>query len=666
MLDLKKATSRAKELRDLIATYNREYYQNDDPSVSDFEYDMMLRELESLENQYPELKESNSPTQQVGGVAEAGFGQYSHRNKLYSLANAMNEDELRGFDRRCQEALGHEVAYTAEMKIDGLSMALVYRAGELAVGATRGDGFTGEDVTRNVLRIADIPRSLPGDAPPVLEVRGEVYLPKEAFASINSRREEEGEKTFANPRNAAAGSMRQLDPEVVRRRKLGSFIYDVTYLESEKELFSSQKDELEWLKKQGFAVENNSRRFSNMEKLIAFCHEWTISRHELDYEIDGIVIKVDELADREQMGFTNKSPKWAIAFKFPPDQAETTLLDIEVNVGRTGKLTPTAVFEPVQLAGTTVARASLHNQDIIDERDIRIGDRILVQKAGDIIPEVLHSLSEKRPVVSEPYLLPDVCPVCGSPTVRLPEESALRCTGGLVCPAQVKRGLIHFVSRKTMDIDGMGEKQVEQLFDEGLVENAADLYGLSAEVLLDLDRMGQKSADNLIKAIHDSKERDLKNLIFALGIRHVGEKVASVLAREFGTMDALMQAEEEELIGIRDVGVKVAASIAHFFTQTNNRAVIESLRAAGVNFSSREQILDQRFAGETFVLTGTLENYSRQKAKALIESHGGKVSSSVSKKTTYLVAGAEAGSKLGKARNLNVQILTEDELSALL
>jgi DNA ligase (NAD+) len=403
-----------------------------------------------------------------------------------------------------------------------------------------------------------------------------------------------------------------------------------------------------------------------MEKLIAFCHEWTISRHELDYEIDGIVIKVDELADREQMGFTNKSPKWAIAFKFPPDQAETTLLDIEVNVGRTGKLTPTAVFEPVQLAGTTVARASLHNQDIIDERDIRIGDRILVQKAGDIIPEVLHSLSEKRPVVSEPYLLPDVCPVCGSPTVRLPEESALRCTGGLVCPAQVKRGLIHFVSRKTMDIDGMGEKQVEQLFDEGLVENAADLYGLSAEVLLDLDRMGQKSADNLIKAIHDSKERDLKNLIFALGIRHVGEKVASVLAREFGTMDALMQAEEEELIGIRDVGVKVAASIAHFFTQTNNRAVIESLRAAGVNFSSREQILDQRFAGETFVLTGTLENYSRQKAKALIESHGGKVSSSVSKKTTYLVAGAEAGSKLGKARNLNVQILTEDELSALL
>lgn len=666
MLDLKKATSRTKELRDLIATYNREYYQSDDPSVSDFEYDILLRELESLENQYPELKESTSPTQQVGGVAESGFGQYSHRNKLYSLANAMNEDELRGFDRRCQEALGHEVAYTAEMKIDGLSMALVYRTGELAVGATRGDGFTGEDVTRNVLRIADIPQSLSADAPLVLEVRGEVYLPKEAFASINSKREEEGEKTFANPRNAAAGSMRQLDPEVVRRRKLGSFIYDVTYLESEKELFSSQKDELEWLKKQGFAVENNSRRFINMEKLIVFCHEWTVSRHELDYEIDGIVIKVDKLADREQMGFTNKSPKWAIAFKFPPDQAETTLLDIEVNVGRTGKLTPTAVFEPVQLAGTTVARASLHNQDIIDERDIRIGDRILVQKAGDIIPEVLHSLPEKRPIVSEPYLLPDVCPVCGSPTVRLPEESALRCTGGLVCPAQVKRGLIHFVSRKTMDIDGMGEKQVEQLFDEGLVENAADLYGLSAGVLLDLDRVGQKSADNLIKAIHDSKERDLKNLIFALGIRHVGEKVASVLAREFGTMDALMQAEEEELIGIRDVGVKVAASIAHFFTQTNNRAVIERLRTAGVNFSSKEQILDQRFAGETFVLTGTLENYSRQKAKALIESHGGKVSSSVSKKTTYLVAGAEAGSKLDKARNLNVQILTEDELSALL
>ncbi len=666
MLDLNKATSRARELRDLIATYNREYYQNDDPSVSDFEYDMLLRELESLENQYPELKESTSPTQQVGGVAVESFGQYSHRNKLYSLANAMDEEELRDFARRCREALDREVAYTAEMKIDGLSMALVYTSGELMVGATRGDGFIGEDVTRNVMRIEDIPKSLSGDVPAVLEVRGEVYLPKEAFASINSKREEEGEKTFANPRNAAAGSMRQLDPEVVRRRKLGSFIYDVTYLESEKEPFSSQKAELDWLKSQGFSVENNSSRFTDVEKLIAFCLEWTERRHELDYEIDGIVIKVDDLADRELLGFTNKSPKWAIAFKFPPDQAETTLLDIEVNVGRTGTLTPTAVFEPVQLAGTTVARASLHNQDIIDERDIRIGDRILVQKAGDIIPEVLHSLPNKRPAASEPYRLPDVCPVCDSPTVRLPEESALRCTGGLVCPAQVKRGLIHFVSRKTMDIDGMGEKQVEQLFDEGLVSNAADLYGLSAEELLHLDRMGQKSADNLIQAIENSKERDLKNLIFALGIRHVGEKAASVLAREFGTMDALMQAEEEELIGIRDVGVKVAASVAHFFSQPNNRAVIERLRAAGVNFSSKEQVLDQRFAGKTFVLTGTLENYSRQQAKALIESHGGKVSSSISKKTTYLVAGAEAGSKLDKARNLSVQILTEDELTALL
>ncbi len=666
MLDLTKASVRVQALRDLIAQYNKEYYLKDDPSVSDFEYDMLLRELESLEKQFPELKESISPTEQVGGAVADGFGQYQHRNKLYSLANAMNTEELREFDKRCRDVLGPDVVYMAEMKIDGLSMALIYEEGKLTMAATRGDGLTGEDVTKNVMQIADIPKSLGTGAPKVLEVRGEVYLPKKAFARINERREEEGEKLFANPRNAAAGTIRQLDPAVVKKRKLGSFIYDITHIEAEPIPFSNQEHALAWLSQEGFSVEKNGCRIAGIEKMIAFCESWIEKRHMLDYEIDGIVIKVDKLADRERLGFTNKSPKWAIAFKFPPEQAETTLLDIEVNVGRTGKLTPTAVFEPVQLAGTTVSRASLHNQDIIEERDIRIGDRILVQKAGDIIPEVLHSLPEKRLANLEPYHLPDTCPVCGSPTIRLPEESALRCTGGLVCPAQVKRGLVHFVSRKAMDIDGLGEKQLDQLFEEGLVKNAADLYGLTSDALLVLDRMGKKSIENLLAAIENSKKQDLKGLIFALGIRHVGEKASAVLARQFGSLDALIEAKEEELVDIQDVGIKVASSIVHFFSQPNNREVIERLRRAGVNFSSREQMQDNKLEGQTFVLTGTLSNYTRQEATDWIESHGGKVTKSVSKKTTYVVAGTDAGSKLTKARNLGVEVISEEELMALL
>ncbi|QRN85570.1 NAD-dependent DNA ligase LigA [Clostridia bacterium] len=666
MLDLTKASVRVQALRDLIAQYNKEYYLKDDPSVSDFEYDMLLRELESLEKQFPELKESISPTEQVGGAVADGFGQYQHRNKLYSLANAMNTEELREFDKRCRDVLGPDVVYMAEMKIDGLSMALIYEEGKLTMAATRGDGLTGEDVTKNVMQIADIPKSLGTGAPKVLEVRGEVYLPKKAFARINERREEEGEKLFANPRNAAAGTIRQLDPAVVKKRKLGSFIYDITHIEAEPIPFSNQEHALAWLSQEGFSVEKNGCRIAGIEKMIAFCESWIEKRHTLDYEIDGIVIKVDKLADRERLGFTNKSPKWAIAFKFPPEQAETTLLDIEVNVGRTGKLTPTAVFEPVQLAGTTVSRASLHNQDIIEERDIRIGDRILVQKAGDIIPEVLHSLPEKRLANLEPYHLPDTCPVCGSPTIRLPEESALRCTGGLVCPAQVKRGLVHFVSRKAMDIDGLGEKQLDQLFEEGLVKNAADLYGLTSDALLVLDRMGKKSIENLLAAIENSKKQDLKGLIFALGIRHVGEKASAVLARQFGSLDALIEAKEEELVDIQDVGIKVASSIVHFFSQPNNREVIERLRRAGVNFSSREQMQDNKLEGQTFVLTGTLSNYTRQEATDWIESHGGKVTKSVSKKTTYVVAGTDAGSKLTKARNLGVEVISEEELMALL
>jgi len=660
-----KDRTRAEELRELLARWNREYYEEDAPSVPDDQYDRALRELEELENAWPELLTEASPTRQVGGRAVRGFGQYRHRSPLLSLANAMDTEELGAFWDRMDAALDPEVPreFFAEMKIDGLSMALIYRNGQLVTGATRGDGTTGEDVTPNVKVVRGIPHSLSG-APPVLEIRGEIYLAKEEFARINGAREEAGEKVFANPRNAAAGTLRQLDPEVVRSRNLQGFFYDVTY--GEDLPFRTQQEMIRWLGELGFATEPNGRLFDRREDLLNFAGQWNALRHDLPYEIDGIVVKLNHLRSRETLGNTSKSPRWAVAYKFPPQEAVTRLLSIEVNVGRTGVLTPTAEFDPVSLAGTVVRRASLHNLDLIRQRDIRTGDLVVIRKAGDIIPEVVRSLPEERTGQERVFRMPETCPACGSPVVRPEGEVAYRCTGGLICPAQIRRGLMHFASRDAMDIDGLGEKMVNLLVDERLVANAADLYGLREEQLEPLPRMGKLSAANLVAAIDRSRQRGLGPLIFALGIRHVGQKAGMNLARHFGSLTSLMEASLEELASVDEVGPAMAASLREFFTEPGNQQVISRLMEAGLKTTEEQGPRGDRLAGITFVLTGTLETMTRSEASALIESQGGKVASSVSKKTGYVVAGSEAGSKLEKALSLGVPVLEERQFLSML
>lgn len=668
-MDKKEARKVLADLRKKLDRYNREYYEKDAPTVSDAVYDKLMKSLVDLEKEHPDLVTKDSPSQKVGGQVAEGFLPYPHRHKLYSLANAMDADDLRAFDARVKKQVDGP-HYTCEMKIDGLSVALIYRQGSFHLAATRGDGQTGEEVSSAARMVYDLPRTLEAPAagqavPDLVEVRGEVYLDKETFRAINSYREEEGEKTFANPRNAAAGTMRQLDPQVVKRRKLKVFVYDLTHVEGAK--LESQAQMLAYLADLGFSVEENRKTFSSIEDVIDFCQTWTKKRRELSYDIDGIVVKLDDLEDREKLGYTSKSPKWAIAYKFPPDQARTRLLAIDINVGRTGVLTPTAVFEPVQLAGTTVSRASLHNEDLIRQKDIRVGDEILVQKAGDIIPEVVRALTEKRVRELPNFHLPRRCPVCGSEAIRLPGESAVRCSGGLTCPAQQKEGLIHFVSRGAMDIDGLGEKLVGQLYDRGLVKNPADLYQISKADLLTLDRMGDKRADNLLAAIEASKEKGLKGLVFGLGIRHVGDKAALILARHFMSLEALMAASPEDLKDIDEVGEKMAQSIYSFFKQAGNIRILERLEEAGIrthfNKASRTSAA---LKGLTFVVTGTLEAYTRQEIKALIEGHQGQVTSSVSGATDYLVAGEKAGSKRDKALKLGVDILTEKAFNDLL
>ncbi len=648
----------------MLEQYNKEYYVDDSPSVTDGQYDRLYRELEELEASHPELADADSPTRKVGGRPVRGAGEYTHRFRLLSLSNAMNEEELRAFDRRVRQSLELEsVSYTAEMKIDGLSIALVFRQGTMEVAATRGDGAVGEDVTANVRTVDDIPQRIDG-APEALELRGEIYLSRGEFARINGEREEEGLKLFANPRNAAAGAIRQLDPNAVRDRRLQSFFYDITYM-SEGEP-ADQQGVLDTLKSWGFSVEPHFAVFEGIEGLIAFCHDWTVKRNSLPYDIDGIVIKVSDLSLRRALGSTSKSPRWAIAFKFPPEQAETVIEDIEINVGRTGVMTPTARFQPVTVAGTTVRRASLHNEDLIRERDIRIGDRVIIQKAGDIIPEVVRVLTEKRTGSEVPFAMPTDCPVCGSPAQRLEGEAAVRCTGGLICPAQVRRGLMHFVSRNAMDISGLGEKLVIALVDQGLVHNAADLYSLHRETLMNLDRMGQLSADNLLEAIDRSREQSLDRLVFALGIRHVGQKAARTLAEYFGSLDRLMEATEEELTGIDEIGVKIAQAVTGFFREARNREVLGRLVEAGLNTRQESVAVEGGLTGKTFVLTGTLQELTRPEATRLIEARGGRVTGSVSKKTDYLVAGESPGSKLEKARDLGVTVLSEKAFSDLL
>jgi DNA ligase (NAD+) len=653
MADAKQeAARRIEELRREIEYHNRRYFVLDDPEISDAQYDALMRELMELEAQYPDLVTPDSPTQRVGGQPAAGFAKVRHEIPMLSLANAYSADDLRDFDRRVREAVGDDVRYVCELKIDGLAVSLRYENGLLVRGATRGDGETGEDITANIRTIRNVPLRL---AKPVTgEFRGEAYMPKSAFAALNAQREAAGEPLFANPRNAAAGSLRQLDPRIAQSRRLAVFIYNVA--QADDAPFASHSEALRWAAELGLPVNPEIQVFERIDDVIDYIESWSERRHDLPYATDGMVIKVDSLDQQQRLGSTAKSPRWAIAYKYAAEEAETVLREIVLSVGRTGAVTPTAVFDPVFLAGTTVTRASLHNEDLIREKDIRVGDTIVVRKAGDIIPEVVKSLPEYRKGHEQPFAMPRDCPACGTPLERLPDEAVWRCVNPR-CPAQIREGLIHFCSRDAMNIEGLGEQWIGQLLDAGLVHDAADLYRLRKEDLLPLERMGDKLAGNLLEAIERSKQNSLERLLFGLGIRHVGEKAARTLARAFGTMDRLMNASVEELTAIREIGPKMADSIVRFFQNPGARALIERLREAGVNMTylGADQAVpaaDSPFAGRTFVLTGTLAHFDRKTASEWIERLGGQVAGSVSRRTDVVIAGEKAGSKLEKAQAL--------------
>ena len=649
-----------KYLRDTLNDHGYRYYVLDDPTISDYEYDHMLRRLEDLERDHPEEITSDSPTQRVGGPALKEFQQVEHPVPLESLQDVFDGDEVRDFLQRVAETVPN-ADYSVEPKVDGLSVALEYVDGVFVRGATRGDGRVGEDVTENLRTIRSIPMTLPEKLPRLI-VRGEVYMSRAVFAEINAQREADGQPLMANPRNAAAGSLRQLDPKIAASRKLDIAIFNLQLAEGK--TFTTHSETMAYLASQHFKV-IPSCCLNSAEDIIAEIERLDETRTELSYDMDGAVIKLNDLALREKLGSTAKCPKWAIAYKYPPEQKPSELVDIVVQVGRTGVLTPKAVLKPVRLAGTTVTNATLHNQDYIAQKDIRIGDTVIVQKAGEIIPEIVEVVKDKRPEGTVPYMLPDTCPVCGAPVSRDPDGAAMRCTGA-ECPAQLLRNLTHFASRSAMDIDGLGPAVMTQLVDNGLVTTAADLYELKAEQIAKLDRLGEKSAENAVNAIAKSKENDLWRLIFALGIRQVGEKAAKVLASHFGTLDALMDAPEEELTAINDVGPITAAYIRSWMDNPQSRDLLARLKAAGVNTECKEKPLDNRFAGMTFVLTGALECFTREEAGEMVEKRGGKAASSVSKKTTYVVAGPGAGSKLRKAQELGIPVLSEDEFLEML
>ena len=652
---------RIKQLRDILNENGYRYYVLDAPTMSDYEYDMLNRELEALEAQHPEEVTPDSPTQRIGGQTLEGFQPYTHEVPLESLQDVFSDEEVAEFCERMDEALGGMVEYSVEPKVDGLSVALEYRDGVFVRGATRGDGRVGEDVTENLKTVRSIPVVLP-DKLPRLIVRGEVYMARSVFEEINAMRELQGKPLMANPRNAAAGSLRQLDPKICAERRLDIQVFNLQLAEGKE--FLSHAETLEYLRTQRFKVIPHKTLHGTAEVQGEIAR---INEERLDYpfDIDGAVVKVNSLTDRTKLGSTAKFPKWAVAFKYPPEKKPSRVLDIVVQVGRTGVLTPKAVLEPVRLAGTTVTSATLHNQDYIAEKDIRVGDTVIVQKAGEIIPEIVEVDFAKRPEGTAPYVLPELCPVCGAPVVRDEDGAALRCTGA-ECPAQLLRNITHFASRGAMDIDGCGPAVIQQLVDTGLIRNVADLYSLHARDVAQLDRMGAKSAENLIRAIENSKANDLSRLIYGLGIRQVGEKAAKVLAMHFKTMDALVAATEEELTDIADVGAITARCITAYFAQAQSRDLLRRLREAGVNMESTAELVDERFAGMTFVLTGTLTRFDRKTAQALIEERGGKAAGSVSKRTTYVVAGEAAGSKLKKAQELNIPVLTEDEFADML
>lgn len=664
MLARAEAKHRIEELRREIEYHNYRYYVLDAPVISDAEFDRLVTELSALEEAYPEFITPNSPTQRVGGAPREGFATVRHTVPLLSLANAFSIEELQEFDRRVRAALREEVSYVVELKIDGLAVSLTYTNGEFVQGATRGDGETGEDITPNLRTVRTLPLRFLKHAPRVVEVRGEVFMSKDSFVKLNERREEAGEPPFANPRNAAAGSLRQLDPKVTARRQLDLFVYGIGYSEGVE--LTTHHAVLAWLAEQGFKVNPYHRLFYSIEGATNYCLHWQERRFDLPYAIDGMVIKVDSISQQERLGATLKSPRWAIAYKFPPEEAVTKLGEIMVSVGRTGVLTPTALFEPVHLAGTTVSRATLHNEDLIREKDIRIGDYIIVHKAGDVIPEVVRSLPERRTGRERVFAMPVRCPVCGAKTVREAGEVAVRCPN-ISCPVRLKESVLHFASRNAMDIRGLGRALVEQLVEEGLVKSVADVYSLRQEDLVKLARMGPKSAANVLREIGASKKQDLSRLIFGLGIRHIGERAGKVLASHFGKLERLLTAGEEELTAIPEIGPKMAASIQAFFAEPQNLAVVRRLVEAGVNTESIEaRATSGLLSGKVFVLTGALKGYTRDEATALIERAGGRVASSVSRRTDYVVAGENPGSKYDKARELGVTILDEEGFRRLL
>ncbi|WP_187992154.1 NAD-dependent DNA ligase LigA [Listeria innocua] len=654
---------RYEELINILDQYSYDYYVIDNPTVEDAEYDQKMQELLKIEEAHPEWVTPESPSKRVGGEVLEGFKKVEHDTPMLSLANAFNRDDLADFDRRIRDKVDDDISYMCELKIDGLAVSLQYENGKYKQGATRGDGTVGEDITANLRTIRSIPMKLKKAYS--IEVRGEAFMPKRSFQKLNEIREEEGQMLFANPRNAAAGSLRQLDTKIAASRNLDIFLYAVAdFGEMGVETHSAGLDMLETL---GLKVNKERRLCSNLEEVYAYIDEWTEKRADLAYDIDGIVLKLNNLEQQRQMGTTVKSPRWSIAYKFPAEEVPTKLLDIELNVGRTGVITPTAVLEPVRVAGTTVSRASLHNEDLITEKDIRIGDTVLIKKAGDIIPEVIKSITEERTGSEKPFHMPKNCPTCDSELVRLEEEVALRCINPK-CPAQIKEGLIHFVSRNAMNIDGLGEKVIIQLFSMHLIKDVADLFFLSKEKLLELERMGEKSVTNLLASIEASKQNSLEKLLFGLGIRHVGAKAAKSLAVHFETMDNLKIADKETLTSINDIGEKMADSIVTYFANEEVHDLLEELKRAGVNMTytgpklenmSEEELV---FAGKTVVLTGKLEKLTRNDAKALIESLGGNVSGSVSKKTDVVVAGSDAGSKLAKAEELAIPIWSEEDL----
>lgn len=655
------AQEEIQKLRKELEYHNKLYYVLDAPVISDYEYDMLMQRLKALEAEHPEWITPDSPTQRVGGKALSQFEPVQHQVPLESLTDVFSYEELFSFGERMDGLLSEAHDYVVEPKIDGLSMSLEYENGVFVRGATRGDGVTGENVTENLRTVRSLPLRIE-NAPERLIVRGEVYMSKAVFEQLNAEREITGEAPLANPRNAAAGSMRQLDPKVAASRKLDIICFNMQY--SSDGGYTTHAETLDAMRAMGFPVVPYTR-YDNIHDCVERIEWLGENRGELPYDMDGAVIKINSLSQRETLGSTAKAPRWAVAYKYPPEKKESRVLDVLVQVGRTGVLTPKVIVEPIRLAGTTVSAATLHNQDNIDRLDLRIGDTVLLQKAGEIIPEVLSVNKAKRPEGARPFVLPSVCPACGAPVVRDPDGAALRCTNP-ECPAQQLRNLAHFASREAMDIEGLGISVCESLLNSGLVKTAADLYYLEAQSVAMLDRMGEKSAANLIAAIDHSREAGLARLLCAFGIRQVGQKAAKVLASHFSDLDELMNAGMEELTLIPDIGAITAGFIVEWFSKPQSRHLISLLRNAGVSFVSKEEKKDNRFAGLTFVLTGALQSFTRDEASAIIESYGGKASSSVSKKTSYVLAGENAGSKLTKAESLGIRILTEEEFAAMI